>query len=111
MIVVFLALGEVASIQEEGKGKSGCEAETGSEDERRRVRGRSLKKKAMSASTKLSHTLRKRGNRVAGCRFASISIYDVRDAKEEQAVNAFREALLAKDLLPRRHDDYHTLLR
>ncbi|XP_062148754.1 phosphatidylinositol/phosphatidylcholine transfer protein SFH9 isoform X2 [Alnus glutinosa] len=103
--------GEVASIQEEGKGKSGCEVETASEDERRRVRGRSLKKKAMSASTKLSHTLRKRGNRVADCRFASISIYDVRDAKEEQAVNAFREALLAKDLLPRRHDDYHTLLR
>ncbi|XP_059431985.1 phosphatidylinositol/phosphatidylcholine transfer protein SFH9 isoform X2 [Corylus avellana] len=103
--------GEVASNQEEGKGKSGCEAETASEDERRRVRGRSLKKKAMSASTRLSHTLRKRGNRVADCRFASISIYDVRDAKEEQAVNAFREALLSKDLLPRRHDDYHTLLR
>lgn len=111
MIIIFLALGEVASNQEEGKGKSGCEAETASEDERRRVRGRSLKKKAMSASTRLSHTLRKRGNRVADCRFASISIYDVRDAKEEQAVNAFREALLSKDLLPRRHDDYHTLLR
>lgn len=108
---IRLASGEVASIQEDGNAKSGCEVETASEDERRRVRPRSLKKKAMSASTRLSQTLRKRGNRVADCRFASISIHDVRDAKEEEAVNAFRDTLLAKDLLPPRHDDYHTLLR
>ncbi|XP_035540734.1 phosphatidylinositol/phosphatidylcholine transfer protein SFH9-like isoform X2 [Juglans regia] len=102
---------ELASIREDWMDRSGCEAETASEDERRRVRGRSLKKRAMSASTRLSHTLRKRGNRVADCRYASISIYDVRDAREEAAVNTFRDALLAKDLLPPRHDDYHTLLR
>ncbi|KAF5458218.1 hypothetical protein F2P56_022267 [Juglans regia] len=104
--------GEVASVREDGKGKSGCDSETASEDERRSVRGRSLKKKAMSASTKFSQSLKKRGKRVvADCRFASISIHDVRDPKEEVAVNAFRDALLAKDLLPPRHDDYHTLLR
>ncbi|XP_043722351.1 phosphatidylinositol/phosphatidylcholine transfer protein SFH9-like isoform X2 [Telopea speciosissima] len=83
-----------------------------SEDERRRTRIGSIKKKAMSASTRFSHTLRKRGNkRVGDCRFPSVSIEDVRDAKEEEAVNVFRQALLKKDLLPSRFDDYHTMRR
>ena len=122
---------EVAvSIEEvERKGKSCCEAETtASEDERRKVRVRSLKKRTKRKvimnggggsgscsgsrlSISLSQSLRKRGNKVADCRFASISINDVRDSKEEEAVNAFRQTLLAKDLLPPSHDDYHTLLR
>ncbi|XP_031114282.1 phosphatidylinositol/phosphatidylcholine transfer protein SFH9-like [Ipomoea triloba] len=82
-----------------------------SEDEKRRTRIRSLKKKAMSASTRLTHTLRKRSRRVAHCRFASISTDDFRDEKEEEAVNTFRQVLIEKDLLPTRHDDYHTMLR
>ncbi|KAJ9543541.1 hypothetical protein OSB04_023248, partial [Centaurea solstitialis] len=49
--------------------------------------------------------------RVSNCRFASISIDDVRDEEEEKVVNAFRQILIEKDLLPNRHDDYHTLLR
>ncbi|GMI73496.1 hypothetical protein like AT3G24840 [Hibiscus trionum] len=65
----------------------------------------------MTASTKLTHGIRKRGKRVADCKFAAISIEDVRDAEEEKAVRALRQALLAKDQLPSRHDDYHTLLR
>ncbi|CAH9129400.1 unnamed protein product [Cuscuta epithymum] len=81
------------------------------EDEKRRTRIRSLKKKAMSASTKLTHTLRKRSKRVAHCRFASISTEDFRDEQEEEAVNTFRRVLIEKDLLPPRHDDYHTMLR
>ncbi|TYH63355.1 hypothetical protein ES332_D07G186500v1 [Gossypium tomentosum] len=85
--------------------------ETSEDEKRRPTRGRSLKKKAMTASTKLTHGIRKRGKRVADCKFAAISIEDVRDAEEEKAVQAFREALLAKDQLPSRHDDYHTLLR
>ncbi|XP_042515447.1 phosphatidylinositol/phosphatidylcholine transfer protein SFH9-like [Macadamia integrifolia] len=82
-----------------------------SEDERRRTRIGSIKKKAMNASTKFSHTLRKRGKRVGDCRFPSVSIEDVRDAKEEEEVFGFRQALLKKDLLPPRFDDYHTMRR
>ncbi|KAM1552912.1 hypothetical protein ACFX1Z_005849 [Malus domestica] len=61
-----------------------------SEEERRRSRICNLKKKAINAS---------------------ISIEDVRDAKEESVVQEFRQRLLDMDLLPARHDDYHTLLR
>ncbi|XP_059626177.1 phosphatidylinositol/phosphatidylcholine transfer protein SFH9 isoform X2 [Cornus florida] len=101
--------GEVGLIQEdEWTKRSDLEI---SEDEKRITRIRSLKKKAMNASTRLTHTLRKRHNRIANCRFASISIEDVRDEEEEEAVNAFRQALIAIDMLPARHDDYHTMLR
>lgn len=139
-LILKLIVEEVAASIEEvegkGKGKSCCEAETtASEDERRKVRVRSLKKRTKKKvmmnggggsgsgsggsgscsgsrlSISLSQSLRKRGSKVADCRFASISINDVRDSKEEEAVNALRRTLLAKDLLPPSHDDYHTLLR
>ncbi|XVF21385.1 hypothetical protein REPUB_Repub12eG0086000 [Reevesia pubescens] len=105
--------GEVIAFQENERFRKeeNLDLET-SEDEKRRItRGRSLKKKAMTASTKLTHGLRKRGKRVADCKYAAISIEDVRDAEEEKSVRAFRQALVAKDQLPPRHDDYHTLLR
>ncbi|GMP90386.1 hypothetical protein CsSME_00041542 [Camellia sinensis var. sinensis] len=101
--------GEVVLIEEEERAKR-SEIET-SEDEKRRTRIRSFKKKAMNASSKFTHTLRKRSKRVSPCRFASISIEDVRDEREMEAVNAFRQALIANDLLPAHHDDYHTMLR
>ncbi|KAM7270931.1 hypothetical protein ACFE04_030145 [Oxalis oulophora] len=96
-----------------GGGGGGIEIDTSEEDDERRRIGRatSLRKKAMSASNKLTHSLRKRGRRVADCKYASISIEDIRDAEEEKAVNSFRQVLIAKDLLPLRHDDYHTMLR
>ncbi|KAL1190584.1 Phosphatidylinositol/phosphatidylcholine transfer protein SFH9 [Cardamine amara subsp. amara] len=82
-----------------------------SEDEKiPRVRSRSLKKKAIKASTKLTHSLRKRGKRVAD-QYAPFVIEDVRDEEEEKAVIVFRNALVSLDLLPPRHDDYHTMLR
>ncbi|KAF8388417.1 hypothetical protein HHK36_027086 [Tetracentron sinense] len=96
--------GEGILIQDDERGrKSDFEI---SEDERRRTRIGSLKKKA-----KFSHTLRKRNKRVGDYQFPSVSIEDVRDAEEEDAVNAFRQALLVRDLLPASHDDYHTMRR
>ncbi|XAR56847.1 hypothetical protein NMG60_11037468 [Bertholletia excelsa] len=70
-----------------------------------------LKKKAINASNKFTHSLKKRGKRKIDCRVPSIPIEDIRDAKEESFVQEFRQKLLERDLLPPRHDDYHTLLR
>ncbi|KAG9136519.1 hypothetical protein Leryth_014365 [Lithospermum erythrorhizon] len=81
------------------------------EDERQRSKICKFKKKAINASNKFTHSLKKRGKRKVDYRVPSVSIEDVHDAKEEQAVNELRETLLDRDLLPARHDDYHTLLR
>ncbi|VAI85861.1 unnamed protein product [Triticum turgidum subsp. durum] len=76
-----------------------------SEDERRRRKIGSLRRKAI-------HALKKRGRRRVDFRFPpAISIEDVRDAEEERAVSAFRERLAAHGLLPDKHDDYHMMLR
>lgn len=82
-----------------------------SEDDRRTRIG-SLKKRAINASSKFRHSLRKKSSRrKTASRSNSVSIEDVRDVKELQAVDAFRQALMLDNLLPPRHDDYHTLLR
>ncbi|KAG4921635.1 hypothetical protein JHK85_051383 [Glycine max] len=95
--------------QEDERGRC-FEPET-SEDEWQKSRTRSLRRKAMTASTRLAYSLRKRNTRVANSDFASIFIEDVRDANEEKAVNSFRQVLLTRDLLPDSHDDYHEMLR
>ncbi|XP_007020322.2 PREDICTED: phosphatidylinositol/phosphatidylcholine transfer protein SFH13 [Theobroma cacao] len=82
-----------------------------SEDERRRSKIGNLKKKAINASNKFTHSLKKRGKRKIDYRVPSVSIEDVRDAKEESAVHELRQKLHHKGLLPPRHDDYHSLLR
>ncbi|CAN6277482.1 unnamed protein product [Urochloa humidicola] len=80
-----------------------------SEDEKKTRMG-SLKKKAIDASTKIRHSLKKT-RRKSGSRVLSVSIEDVRDLDELRAVEAFRQALLLDELLPTRHDDYHMMLR
>jgi hypothetical protein len=80
-----------------------------SEDEKKTRMG-SLKKKAIDASTKIRHSLKKT-RRKSGSRVLSVSIEDVRDLEELRAVEAFRQALVLDELLPARHDDYHMMLR
>ncbi|XVF63809.1 hypothetical protein PTKIN_Ptkin09bG0116500 [Pterospermum kingtungense] len=79
-----------------------------SEDDRKTRIG-NLKKKAMKASSKFRRSLKKKSSRRKSN--LSVSIKDFRDIEELQTVDAFRQALIAEQLLPARHDDYHMLLR
>nr|XP_017224761.1 PREDICTED: phosphatidylinositol/phosphatidylcholine transfer protein SFH3-like [Daucus carota subsp. sativus] len=75
----------------------------------RKARLASLKEKAMSASTKFRGSFAKRGRR--NSRVAAIAIVDEHDPEEVKEVDAFRQALILEELLPTKHDDYHTMLR
>ena len=77
--------------------------------DKRRRRMRSLRRKAMTRGT--SSLKNSRTNHVLHCHFASISTEEFPDEEEEKAVNAFRQVLFERDLLPAQQDDFHTLLR
>ncbi|CAH9125862.1 unnamed protein product [Cuscuta epithymum] len=82
-----------------------------SEDERK-TRISSLKKKALSASTRFRHSLKKKSKRRNNDgRCSSVSIEDIRDVEELRAVDAFRQSLILDELLMEQHDDYYMMLR
>ncbi|KAK8625034.1 hypothetical protein V6N13_089914 [Hibiscus sabdariffa] len=82
-----------------------------SEDDKR-IKIGSLKQKALNASTRFKHSLRRKGSRRKNNgHVRSVSIEDIRDIEELQAVDKFRQALIMEELLPEMHDDYHMMLR
>ncbi|CAI8608824.1 unnamed protein product [Vicia faba] len=83
-----------------------AEMENSEEERLRRSRIRTLKKKAINASCRFTHSIKKtRGKRRIDYRFP---IEDVRDEQEESAVFQLRGRLTH---MPPNHDHYHTLLR
>lgn len=82
-----------------------------SEDEKKMRRG-SLRKKGNDASSIFKHSLKMRkSRRKCDNKFISLSIEDIRDIEELQAVDVFRQSLVLDELLPPKHDDYHKMLR
>lgn len=79
------------------------------EDERKTRLG-SLKKKAITASNKFRHSLKKKARRPSRV-MSAVNFNDDLDAEEQQAVDAFRQALILDELLPAKHDDHHMMLR
>ncbi|KAE8728978.1 Phosphatidylinositol/phosphatidylcholine transfer protein SFH2 [Hibiscus syriacus] len=80
-----------------------------SEDDKR-AKLVSLKKKAMSASSKFKHSFRKKSRRHSRV-MSVVNIEDDLDSEELQAVDAFRQALILDELQPAKHDDHHMMLR
>ncbi|KAG4979507.1 hypothetical protein JHK85_033465 [Glycine max] len=78
------------------------------EDDKKTKLG-SLKKVAISASSKFKHSLQKKGRRHS--RVLAVAIEDDVDAEQLQVVDAFRQALILEELLPAKHDDHHKMLR
>lgn len=80
------------------------------EGDSRRKKGNKIA--AIGWMAKLQSSLSRRSSSSSKSeRASSILIEDVRYSEEQTSVEAFRQELLAEDLLPENHDDYHNLLR
>ncbi|CAA0821993.1 Phosphatidylinositol/phosphatidylcholine transfer protein SFH6 [Striga hermonthica] len=66
-------------------------------------------KKARNMSSKLRNSLRIKSKRRND--FGVYKIEDICETEEQKVVDAFRQALIADNLLPARFDDYHVMLR
>lgn len=80
-------------------------------EEERKTRLASLKQRAINASNKFRHSMKKTRGRRNSSRVMSIAIEDDIDTEELQQVDAFRQALILEELLPSKHDDHHMMLR
>lgn len=54
---------------------------------------------------------RRRSGSVSRTRSLTLPFEDVRDAKDQQAVEDLRRELISRNSLPYQHDDFHELLR
>ncbi|KAM5546630.1 phosphatidylinositol/phosphatidylcholine transfer protein SFH12-like [Rosa sericea] len=79
-------------------------------EEERKTRIGSLKKKALTASARFRNSFTRKHRR-SQSRVLSVEIEDVHDLEEIKAVDSLRQALIAEELLPPKHDDYHKMLR
>ncbi|KAI3774794.1 hypothetical protein L1987_49356 [Smallanthus sonchifolius] len=77
-------------------------------DDEKKSKHNSFKKKAISASKRFKTSFTKKGR---NSRVMSVVVEDIHDAEELKAVNALRQTLILEELLPAKHDDYHTMLR
>ncbi|KAM7251367.1 hypothetical protein ACFE04_023250 [Oxalis oulophora] len=78
------------------------------EEEKKARAAASFKKRT---SSKLRYSLTKKSRRNSSKVMSIDLIEDEHDAEELKSVEAFRQTLITEDLLPEKHDDYHTLLR
>uniref|UniRef100_A0A7N0ZTK8 CRAL-TRIO domain-containing protein n=1 Tax=Kalanchoe fedtschenkoi TaxID=63787 RepID=A0A7N0ZTK8_KALFE len=88
--------------------RPGSDVETSEDERKARL---SLKQKAINASYRFRNSLSRsrRGRRHS--RVMSVSIVDEHDVEELKAVDSLRQALILEELLPKKHDDYHMMLR
>ncbi|KAL1223364.1 Phosphatidylinositol/phosphatidylcholine transfer protein SFH7 [Cardamine amara subsp. amara] len=84
--------------------------EINSDDGRKMVKMSSLKKKALSASTRFKNSFKKKTRRT---RSKIVSVANVGDINAEDlySVEEFRQILVDNNLLPSKHDDPHMMLR
>lgn len=90
-------------VQNDERKESKSDADNSEGDKKTKIG--SFKKKAINAGNKFRHSLRRRSKK------KNDSIRDIRDVKELQDVETFRQCLIDEDLLPQQHDDYHMMLR